>query len=83
MQLLIDHFQKYLPLTDAEKALISDRATLRKAKRRQMILQEGFTCRHYSFVVKGCFRMYAMDEKGAEHNVLQQGHGWQGNVWRY
>ena len=34
-----------------------------------MILQEGFTCKCYSFVVEGCFRMYGVDNKGAEHNL--------------
>lgn len=69
MQALIDHFQSYLPFSDAEKLMISERTTQRRIKRRQMILQEGFTCKHYSFVVKGCFRMYAMSDKGTEHNV--------------
>ncbi|MBC7775756.1 MAG: Crp/Fnr family transcriptional regulator [Phycisphaerae bacterium] len=69
MQPLVDHFQKYLPLKDVEKELISAKAKQRKIKRRQMILQEGYVCKHYSFVVHGCFRMYAMDEKGTEHNV--------------
>jgi len=32
-------------------------------------LQEGFPCKHYSFVVAGCFRMYAIDQNGAEHNI--------------
>lgn len=49
--------------------MITSRVAIRKIKRRQLILQEGFTCKHYSFVVKGCFRMYAIDEKGTEHNV--------------
>ncbi len=34
-----------------------------------MILQEGFVCRHYTFVLKGCFKMYGVDEKGSEHNI--------------
>jgi CRP/FNR family transcriptional regulator, anaerobic regulatory protein len=34
-----------------------------------MILQEGFVCKHYTFVVKGCFKMYGIDEKGTEHNL--------------
>ena len=34
-----------------------------------MILQEGFVCKHYSFVAEGCFRMYGMDNKGTEHNI--------------
>jgi len=69
MQPLIDHFQKFLPLSEAERELVAGRATQRQIKRRQMILQEGFTCRHYTFVVKGCFRMYAIDDRGIEHNV--------------
>lgn len=68
-QALIDHFQLYLPLKDEEKELIASRASHRKIKRRQMILQEGFVCKHYSFVVEGCFRMYGLDEKGTEHNI--------------
>lgn len=69
MHPLIAHFQQYLPLKTEEKEMIASRASHRKIKRRQLILQESFTCKHYSFVVKGCFRMYAIDEKGTEHNV--------------
>lgn len=68
-QALIAYFQTYLTLTDEEQQLIATRATHRKIKRRQMILQEGFACKHYSFVVEGCFKMYSMDRKGTEHNI--------------
>jgi CRP-like cAMP-binding protein len=34
-----------------------------------MILQEGFICKHYTFVEKGCFKMYGIDEKNNEHNI--------------
>ena len=69
MHRLIEHFETYLPLNEEEKGLVEARATLRKIKRRQMILQEGFVCKHYSFVVEGCFRMYGLDNKGTEHNI--------------
>lgn len=69
MQRIIDHFQKFLPLTEAEQELILTRAKQRKIKRRQMILQEGFVCRHYTFIVKGCFKMYGVDDRGTEHNI--------------
>lgn len=62
-------FQSYLPLDKGETELIEAKVTERKIKRRQMILQEGFTCKHYSFVVEGCFRMYGVDNKGVEHNI--------------
>lgn len=35
-----------------------------------MILQEGFICQHYTFVVKGCLKMYGIDDRGTEHNLL-------------
>ena len=69
MHLLVEHFETYLPLSEGEKALVEVRVAARKVKRRQMILQEGFVCKHYSFVAEGCFRMYGMDNKGTEHNI--------------
>lgn len=69
MHALITHFQHYLLLNEEEIRLIEGRVTQRNVKRRQMILQEGFGCKHYSFVVSGCFRMYGLDDKGYEHNI--------------
>ncbi|HOY06389.1 MAG TPA: Crp/Fnr family transcriptional regulator [Saprospiraceae bacterium] len=69
MQSIIDHFQKFLPLTETEQGLILARAKQRNIKRRQWILQEGLICRHYTFIVKGCFKMYAVDDRGMEHNI--------------
>lgn len=69
MHLLIEHFQKYLPLAEEEKTLIESKIISRKVKRRELILRAGFTCRHYSFVLKGCFKMYGIDDKGNEHNI--------------
>lgn len=69
MQAIIDHFQQYLPLTEAEQDLILARVKHRIIKRRQMILQEGLVCRHYTFIIKGCFKMYGVDERGIEHKI--------------
>jgi CRP-like cAMP-binding protein len=69
MQSVLDHFHKFLPLTEAEHELILARTKQRQIKRRQMILQEGLVCRHYTFIVKGCFKMYAVDDRGLEHNI--------------
>lgn len=68
-QALIDHFQQYFPFKEEEKKLIKSKVTLHKIKRRQMILQEGFVCKHYSFVLKGCFKMYGIDDKGCAHTI--------------
>jgi CRP-like cAMP-binding protein len=66
---LIDHFEQYLPLDEAEKAALLERVAERKIRRRQFVLQEGDVCRHYHFVVEGCFKMYQVDKKGTEHNL--------------
>jgi CRP-like cAMP-binding protein len=68
-QPLIEYFKNYLPLDDEEINLLAKRVTQRQIKRKQMILQEGFVCKHYTFVEKGCFKMYGIDEKGTEHNL--------------
>jgi CRP-like cAMP-binding protein len=69
MQVLIDYFQAYLPFKVEEKELIISKVTLRNIKRRQTILQEGVVCKYYFFVMEGCFKMYAVDEKGNKHNL--------------
>ncbi len=69
LQPLIDHFESYIPFKEGEKELLQGRFVQRTIKRRQAILQEGFACKHYSFVVQGCFKMYGVDKKGIEHNL--------------
>ena len=66
---LLSYFDRYLPLNDQEREELSNRCRERRVKRRQFILQEGDVCRHYNFVVEGCFKMYGVDAKGGEHNL--------------
>ncbi|HTD39802.1 MAG TPA: Crp/Fnr family transcriptional regulator, partial [Mucilaginibacter sp.] len=66
---LIRYFKKYLPLGTEEHNEVVSRFTERKVKRRQFILQQGDVCRHFTFVVSGCFKMYATDKNGKEHNI--------------
>ena len=66
---VIDYFNEFLPLTEEEEAFVNEVFTERKIRRRQFILQEGDICKHNTFVVEGCFRMYTVDEKGKEHNL--------------
>jgi CRP-like cAMP-binding protein len=41
----------------------------RRVKRRGFILQQDEVCRHFTFVVSGCFKLYVVDEAGKEHNL--------------
>jgi CRP/FNR family transcriptional regulator, anaerobic regulatory protein len=66
---IIKHFSNYISLNDDEIVGLESRLTEKKVKRRQFILQQGDVCKHYSFVVKGCFKMYKVDDKANEHNL--------------
>lgn len=67
---LIQHIEKIIPLNEEARRALSDKAIVKKIRRRQYLLQEGDICRHYNFVLNGCLRMYLVDSKGSEH-VLQ------------
>ena len=66
---LINYFENILPLNEEEKSIVEEAFKERRVKRRQFILQEGDICKHHTFVVEGCFRMYMVDEKGKDHNL--------------
>jgi CRP/FNR family transcriptional regulator, anaerobic regulatory protein len=67
---LLDHFQNMMPLSNAEKQLVTDLFKPRLYRKRQYVLQEGDTCNHCNFVVRGCLRMYKLDTAGDIH-ILQ------------
>ena len=68
-QVLCAQFDRYLALDAAERRALVERSRVRRLKKRGFILQEGEVCRHYTYVVEGCLRMFEMDAKGAEHNL--------------
>lgn len=67
---LLDYFNKLIPLNSEEKRLVIDFFKPRLYRKRQYVLQEGDVCTQFYFVVRGCLRMYKIDEKGSTH-VLQ------------
>ena len=66
---LIEYLHNMLPLDDIEKTVIQDFFKERKIKRRQFLLQEGDVCKHNTFVIEGCLKMYMVDPNGKEHNL--------------
>ncbi|SEN91659.1 cAMP-binding domain of CRP or a regulatory subunit of cAMP-dependent protein kinases [Chitinophaga rupis] len=69
LEQLIAYFAQYIPLKNIEKNELKNRVIEKRVKRRQFILQENDVCKYYSFVVSGCFKMYRVDDNGAEHNI--------------
>lgn len=67
---LINYFNKLIPLSAEEKKLVETTFYPRLFRKRQYVLQEGDVCTQFYFVVRGCLRMYKIDEKGNTH-ILQ------------
>jgi len=67
---LLSYFDRLLPLNAEEKELVRTKFQPRLFRKRQYVLQEGDICTQMCFVVRGCLRMYKIDEKGSTH-ILQ------------
>jgi CRP-like cAMP-binding protein len=67
---LLGFFDRILPLDEEEKALIKSKFSPRLFRKRQYVLQEGNPCTHFYFVIRGCLRMYKIDNQGNTH-ILQ------------
>ena len=69
------------PLNQEESAAVEEPIHLRKIKRRQFILTKGDVCKHITFVVEGCLKMYMVDENAKEHNLaFAIENGWIGDI---
>ncbi len=81
IQPIIKHFDGILSLNNDEIEGLSSRLVERNIKRKQFILQEGDVCKNYTFVMKGCFKMYKVDANGNEHNLqFTTEDGWIGDL---
>jgi len=67
---LLTYFGNFIPLKKEEKEMVEEKFQPRLYRRRQFVLQEGNVCNHFNFVVRGCLRMYKIDDKGHVH-ILQ------------
>jgi len=69
LEMLFGFFAKGFGLDSASKEAAEKVFQLRNYKRRGLLLQEGDVCKTYSFVIAGCFKLYAVDGNGVEHNL--------------
>lgn len=73
---LINYFNNLIPLNDEETELVSSYFKPRLYRKRQYVLQEGDICNQFNFVVRGCLRMYKVDEKGNTHIIQFASENW-------
>ena len=73
---LINYFNALIPLNAGEANLVTSLFKPRLYRKRQYVLQEGNICNEFSFVVKGCLRMYKIDDKGNTHIIQFAAENW-------
>lgn len=67
---LLSYFDRLIPLNKEEKEMVVAKFHHRLFRKRQYVLQEGNVCTQLNFVVRGCLRMYKIDDQGNTH-ILQ------------
>lgn len=67
---LLSYFNELIPLTRDEVEMVTAKFQPRLYRKKQFVLQEGDICTQFNFVVRGCLRMYKIDDQGTVH-ILQ------------
>src|SRR5258707_6689636 len=67
---LLDYFDRILPLTPDEKQMVLEKFHPHLYLKKQYALQHGNVCEYFNFVVRGCLRLYQVDNEGGLH-ILQ------------
>lgn len=66
---LLNYFAGFIPLSKQEIELVTAKFHPRLYRKKQYVLQEGDVCTQFNFVVRGCLRMYKIDEQGNVHTL--------------
>lgn len=68
-QNILNNIKRYTPLNrDDEKQFVAIVKT-KEVKRKEFIIQPNTICLHQSYVLKGAFRSYFVNDKGIEHTI--------------
>ena len=69
MRRVVRYFEQHITLTQEEKDYLVSILRMVPVRRKQFIVQPGFTCKSRTYVVTGSFRSYLYDKHGNEHTV--------------
>lgn len=69
IDVLINYFNQLIALSKEEQELVKEKFHHRLYRKRQYVLQEGDVCTNMNFVVRGCLRMYKIDDQGNTHII--------------
>lgn len=66
---LLANIDRYVTLTEGEKARIIEIGNVARIKKRQYIDQPGYVSQYRNYVIQGAFRSFFLDKDGKEHTV--------------
>jgi len=67
---ILQNIARHIRLDEAESAFFISLLQHKKIARKDFLLRQGEVCRTENFIIKGCLRMYSIDESGQEHIVM-------------
>jgi CRP-like cAMP-binding protein len=65
----IENINSKLCLSEEDMARVLAAFKVVKVKRRQFVIQPGFVAKYRTYILKGAFRSYVIDEKGNDHTI--------------
>ncbi len=69
MKQLIEHIRKFIALDESEAAIVVSHFRNESFKKKALLVEEGIICNTQYFVLKGCVRLYIINEKGNEQTL--------------
>ncbi|MGV3559904.1 Crp/Fnr family transcriptional regulator [Larkinella arboricola] len=66
---LINHLTRFVKVPDEDRATILRYFRTVTLNKKENLLEEGQVCQANYFVLKGCLRMFFVNEKGVEHTT--------------
>lgn len=66
---ILNNIKRYVSLNKEDEKQFAAIVRTTKVKRRQFIVQPNFVCSHQSYVLKGAFRSYFVNDEGLDHTI--------------
>ncbi|OIQ22582.1 MAG: cyclic nucleotide-binding protein [Flavobacterium sp. MedPE-SWcel] len=66
---IIAHICNYITLTEEDVRELTDTLQIKEVNKKEHLLKAGEVCCNNYFIIKGCFRLYLITDKGAEQIV--------------
>lgn len=63
---IINSVSKYITLTEEEETVFTDLLERREVAKKTVMLREGEVCQFEGYIIKGCVRIYYLNENGFE-----------------